>query len=68
MVKKFTPPIKYTDRDFRSIKQSLMNYAKKYYPNTSADFNEASFGALMLDMVSYIGDIMSFYIDYQATE
>lgn len=68
MVKKFVPPIKYTDRDFRSIKQSLMSYAKKYYPNTAADFNEASFGSLMLDMVSYIGDVMSFYLDYQATE
>ena len=68
MVKKFTPPIKYTDRDFQSIKQSLINYAKKYYPNTAADFNEASFGALMLDMVSYVGDVMSFYLDYQASE
>jgi hypothetical protein len=68
MVKKFTPPIKYTDRDFRSIKQSLIDYAKKYYPNTAADFNEASFGALMIDMVSYVGDVMSFYLDYQASE
>ena len=68
MVKKFTPPIKYTDRDFQSIKQSLFDYAKKYYPNTAADFNEASFGALMLDMVSYVGDVLSFYVDYQASE
>ena len=68
MVKKFTPPIKYTDRDFQSIKQSLIDYAKKYYPNTAADFNEASFGSLMFDMVSYVGDIMSFYVDYQASE
>lgn len=68
MAKKFTPPIEYTSRDFDSIKRSLINYAKKYYPNTSKDFNEASFGALMIDMVSYIGDIMSFYLDYQANE
>ena len=68
MVKKFTPPIKYTDRDFQSIKQSLIDYAKKYYPNTAADFNEASFGSLMFDMVSYVGDILSFYVDYQASE
>tara|TARA_R110002020_G_scaffold11079_1_gene42115 strand:- start:958 stop:2763 length:1806 start_codon:yes stop_codon:yes gene_type:complete len=68
MANKFTPPIDYTSRDFDSIKKSLINYAKKYYPNTSNDFNEASFGALMVDMVSYIGDIMSFYVDYQANE
>ena len=68
MAKNFKPPIKYTDRDFQSIKQSLIDYAKKYYPNTANDFNEASFGSLMIDMVSYVGDILSFYLDYQATE
>jgi hypothetical protein len=68
MPKKVTPPINYTDRDFQSIKQSLVEYAKRYYPNTMNDFNEASFGALMMDSVSYIGDILSFYLDYQASE
>ena len=68
MAKKITPPINYTSRDFTSIKNSLINYAKKYYPNTSNDFNEASFGALMVDMVSYVGDMLSFYLDYQASE
>ena len=61
-------PIKYTARDFSSIKKELVNYAKRYYPETFRDFNEASFGALMLDMVSYIGDNLSFYLDYQANE
>ncbi|HIJ11145.1 TPA: hypothetical protein HA278_03760, partial [Candidatus Woesearchaeota archaeon] len=36
--------------------------------DTYRDFNEAGFGALMLDTVSYVGDIMSFYLDYQANE
>ena len=61
-------PIKYTDRDFSSIKKSLIEHIKRYYPETFQDFNEASFGALMLDMMSYIGDVMSFYLDYQANE
>ena len=61
-------PINYTSRDFNSIKQDLVNYAKRYYPTTFKDFNEASFGSLMLDMVSYIGDQLSFYTDYQANE
>ena len=68
MAKKFTPPIDYTSRDFNSIKNSLISYAKKYYPNTANDFSQASFGALMIDMVSYVGDILSFYLDYQASE
>ena len=62
------PIIKYTARDFASIKEELINYAQKYYPEAYQDFNEASFGSLMVDMVSYIGDMLSFYIDYQANE
>lgn len=61
-------PIKYTSRDFQSIKDDLIDYARRYYPNTFQDFNDASFGSLMLDTVSYVGDILSFYLDYQANE
>jgi len=68
MPKKTLIPIKYTSRDFGSIKNSLVEYARRYYPNTFKDFNEASFGSLMLDTVAYVGDIMSFYLDYQANE
>ena len=60
--------IDYTSRDFDSIRKDLENYAKRYYPNTYKDFSEASFGSLMLDTVAYIGDILSFYVDYQANE
>lgn len=61
-------PISYTSRDFQTIKDSLVNYAKRYYPNTFKDFSEASFGAMMLDLVAYVGDQLSFYTDYQANE
>lgn len=67
MAKKKTP-IDYTSRDFNSIKESLVDYAKRYYPEVYQDFNEASFGSLMMDMVSYVGDVMSFYLDYQTNE
>lgn len=62
------PKISYTSRDFQSIKNDLINYAKVYYPETYKDFNEASFGSLMIDLVSYVGDILSFYVDYQSNE
>ena len=68
MPKKIVSAINYTARDFETIKNSLVEYAKKYYPDTYKDFNEASFGSLMLDTVAYVGDIMSFYLDYQANE
>ena len=61
-------PIKYTSRDFDSIKRDLIEHAKRYYSDTFKDFNEASFGALMIDTVAYVGDILSFYLDYQVNE
>lgn len=61
-------PIKYTSREFDSIKRDLLEHAKRYYPDTFKDFNEASFGALMIDTVAYVGDILSFYLDYQVNE
>ena len=67
MAKKLQP-IDYTSRDFASIRRDLENYAKRYYPNTYQDFNQASFGSLMLDTVAYVGDILSFYLDYQTNE
>ena len=68
MSKKDKKLIKYTDREFNSIKEGLVNYAKRYYPEIYKDFSEASFGSMMLDTVAYIGDILSFYLDYQANE
>ncbi len=67
MAKKIVP-IKYTNRDFSSIRESLVEHAKRYYPNTYKDFNEASFGSLMIDTVAYVGDVLSFYLDYQVNE
>ena len=64
MAKK-APVVKYTSRDFNSIKSDLVEYSKRYYPNTYTDFNKASFGSLVLDTVSYVSDVLSFYLDYQ---
>ena len=61
-------PINYTDRDFESIRSSLVDHAKRYYAKTYQDFNEVGFGSLMLDTVSYVGDVLSLYLDYQANE
>jgi len=68
MTKKNKKLINYTSRDFNNIKESLVDYAKRYYPDNFKDFSEASFGSLMLDTVSYMGDILSFYLDYQTNE
>lgn len=60
--------IDYTSRDFDSIREDLIEYIKRYYPDTYRDFNTAGFGSTMIDSVSYIGDILSFYLDYNINE
>ena len=67
MSKKITP-VNYLARDFETIKTELVNHAQRYFPDTFKDLTDASFGALMLDAVSYIGDVLSFYMDYQTNE
>ena len=62
------PAINYTSRDFNSIREDLESYVKRYYPDNYRDFTEASFGSMMLDTVAYVGDMLSFYTDYQANE
>ncbi len=61
-------PIKYTSRDFDSIKNDLIEFAKRYYPDTYKDFSQASFGSMLFDMVAVVGDSLSFYLDYQVNE
>lgn len=62
------PPINYTSREFDTILQDLLSYARRYYPTTFKDFSENSFGLQVLESVSYIGDILSFYLDYSTSE
>ncbi len=61
-------PIDYTHREFNTIRADLMQIAQRYYPDSFRDFSEASFGALMLDAVAYVGDQLNFYLDYNVNE
>jgi hypothetical protein len=60
--------IKYLNRDFSSFKASLIEYSKTYFPRTYKDFSEASPGMMFIEMASYIGDVLSYYTDYQFKE
>ncbi len=60
--------IKYTNKDYNSIKSKLIDFAQIYYPNTFNDFTESSPGMMFLEMVAYVGDILSFYQDSQIQE
>ncbi len=60
--------IKYYGRDFKSLKQGLVDFAKVYYPDTYTDFNEASPGMMFIEMAAYVGDVLNYYIDSQLKE
>jgi hypothetical protein len=55
--------IKYLNKDFAGFRQNLIEYAKAYFPKTYSDFNESSPGMMFIEMASYIGDVMGYYID-----
>ena len=59
---------RYLSRDFDSLRATLVNYARQYYPNQIQDFSESSVGGLFLDMAAYVGDNMSFYVDHLYNE
>jgi hypothetical protein len=60
--------VKYLNKDFNSIKAALIEHAKTYFPNTYNDFNETSPGMMFIEMASYVGDVLSYYIDNQFKE
>lgn len=55
--------INYTNRDYEAIKSELIGFSKKYYPEITDDFNDASVGSWLLDLVSVVGDNLNYHID-----
>jgi len=55
--------IGYLSKTFTDFRQNFIEFTKAYYPNTYSDFNEASPGMMFIEMASYLGDVLSFYID-----
>jgi hypothetical protein len=60
--------ISYLNKTFTDFKSTLQQYAKTYFPTTYNDFSEATPGNMFIEMSSYVGDVMSFYLDTQVQE
>ena len=60
--------VRYLNKDFSSFKANLIEFAKVYFPNTYNDFNESSPGMMFIEMASYVGDVLSYYVDNQFKE
>ena len=60
--------INYLGRDFSSIRQNLIEFAKTYFPSQYNDFNESSPGMMFVEMAAYVGDVLNYYVDNQYRE
>jgi hypothetical protein len=60
--------ISYLNKGFSDFKANLVDYAKTYFPTAYNDFSDANPGAMFIEMASYVGDVMSFYLDTQIQE
>ena len=55
--------INYLSRDFASIKDELIRFSNQYYPELADDFTDSSIGAWFIDLVSAVGDDLSYHTD-----
>ena len=60
--------VNYLGRDFTDIRNNLIEFAKNYFPTQYNDFNEASPGMMFVEMASYVGDVLNYYVDNQFRE
>jgi hypothetical protein len=59
---------KYLNKEFESFRGDLYEYARIHFPDRIRDFSETSLGGLFLELAAYVGDVQSFYLDYQFHE
>lgn len=61
------PQIDYTDKDFDALRRALFDFAALRLPEWT-DRNPSDFGALMVDLFAYMGDVVLYYQDRLANE
>lgn len=59
---------RFLNKEFDSFRADLLEYARTYYKDQINDFSDVSMGGVFLDFASYVGDVLSFYMDHQFTE
>ena len=60
--------ISYLNKDFNDFREELINYSKTYFPKTYTDFSPSSPGMMLMEQASYVGDVLSYYLDNQLQE
>jgi len=60
--------INYAATDFESLRASLIEYIKTVYPLDYQNFSESDLGVMLIELVAYMGAIMSMKADMLANE
>lgn len=60
--------INFAATDFLTLRQSLISYIKAVYPNEYQYFVEADLGMMFIELVAYMGAVMSMKADMLANE
>lgn len=62
--------INYLSRDFASVREELLKFTNKYYPELNDEIDDSSIGSWFLDLVSDVADSLNYHIDrtYQETD
>ena len=58
----------FTSYDFETLRSSMINYIRTYYPETFNDFLESSEYLALIDMLAFLGQSLSFRVDLNARE
>jgi hypothetical protein len=58
----------FTSYDFETLRNSMINYIKTYYPETFNDFLESSEYLALIDMIAFLGQSLAFRTDLNARE
>jgi hypothetical protein len=58
----------FTSYDFETLRASMINYLKTYYPESFNDFLESSEYIALIDMIAFLGQSLSFRTDLNARE
>lgn len=59
--------IDYTSRDYAALRQSMLDYAERSFPEWT-NRSEGDFGVAIVELFAYMGDILSYYQDRTSAE
>lgn len=57
----------YSDKDFDALRERMIQLARSVFPAWT-DMQVANFGNVLIELMAYVGDVLSFYQDVQANE